>query len=271
MTSATAGIARGAYKSIPENTARNTHATVFSLLQEEPDAGRVLDTPSGAGAFTLRLLEAGKEAWAGDIERNLEPAAQAARFAPLDLNDRLPFDDGFFDAVVSIDGIEHLERPFDFVREVARVTRPGGTFLVSTPNITSLRSRWRFFWTGHHNKGKVPLNEAQASALHHIGLLTFAELRYMLHSCGFRIERVTTNRVKAVSWAYAIFAPIAWAVTARVFRKEEKDPAQRERNREILRQVHGRALLFGETMIVKARRVEAAPAAAAARGAGGHG
>ncbi len=247
---------RPSYLGIPENAAPGSHDRVLALLAGEPDVRRVLDAPSGAGAFCLRLIETGREAWAGDIEDSL--AAPGPKLARLDLNERLPFENGFFDAIVSIDGIEHLERPFDFVREVARSLRPGGVTVISTPNVSALRSRWRFLWTGHHNKGKVPLDETAPTPLHHIGLLTFHELRYMLHSSGLRVEAIATNRTKLVSWLYAPLAPLAWLLTAFVYRREEKDPAQRERNREILRQSFHPAVLFGETLIVKARKVGAA-------------
>jgi 2-polyprenyl-3-methyl-5-hydroxy-6-metoxy-1,4-benzoquinol methylase len=244
---------RSSYRGIPENTARGTHERVFSLLEAEPGVRSVLDAPCGAGAFTLRLLESGREVHSGDIEPGLK--VENPRFARLDLDARLPFGDGFFDAVVSIDGIEHLERPFDFVREVRRVLRPGGVLLVSTPNLTSLRSRWRFLWTGHHNKGKTPLDEGRPSGLHHINLVSFPDLRYMLHSSGFVVEAVTANRVKPVSWLYALLAPFAYLATAAAYARNERDPGQRRRNREVLRQVFTPSLLFGETMIVKARRV----------------
>ncbi len=250
---------RPSYGGIPENAAPGSHDRVLQLLSEEPDVHRVLDAPSGAGAFSLRLLETGREAWAGDIEDAL--VASGPRFARIDLDERFPFEDGFFDAIVSIDGIEHLERPFDFIRETARVLRAGGVAVISTPNVSALRSRWRFFWTGHHNKGKVPLDETAPTPLHHIGLLTFHELRYMLHTSGLRIERITTNRAKLVSWLYAPLAPLAWLMTAFVYRREEKDPAQRRRNREILRQSFEPSVLFGETLIVKARKVGASASA----------
>ena len=41
------------------------------------------------------------------------------------------------------------------------------------------------------------------------------------------------------------------------FAKEEKDTGQRARNREIVRQLLSRAILFGETMIVHAVRKQA--------------
>jgi SAM-dependent methyltransferase len=39
-----------------------------------------------------------------------------------------------FDCVVAVEVLEHVEEDAAFVREVARVLRPGGTFLMTTPN-----------------------------------------------------------------------------------------------------------------------------------------
>ncbi len=149
-------------------------------------------------------------------------------------------------------GIEHLERPFDFVRECFRVLRKEGCLVISTPNISALRSRWRWMMTGHHNKGKTPLNEAKPSPLHHINLFSYHQLRYVLQSNGFHIDTITTNRVKGVSYAYLPWVPFAYLKTRLVYHREERDTAQRSRNKEILQQMFSSSLLFGETMIVRA-------------------
>ena len=84
--------------------------------------------------------------------------------------------------------------------------------------------------------------------------VSFAGLRYLLHRHGFHITAIATNRVKAVSWLYLPLWPLAAVATEIAFRRWEKDPAQRERNREILRQMLTPAVAFGETLIVKAVR-----------------
>ncbi len=56
----------------------------------------------------------------------------------------IDFADGSFDFVVSFQVIEHIERDADFVREVSRVLRDGGRFIVSTPNapMSLTRNPW---------------------------------------------------------------------------------------------------------------------------------
>ncbi|SDP22335.1 Methyltransferase domain-containing protein [Pedococcus dokdonensis] len=46
----------------------------------------------------------------------------------------LPLPDGVVDVTVSLQVLEHIWTPGDYVRELARVTRPGGVVVVSTPN-----------------------------------------------------------------------------------------------------------------------------------------
>jgi SAM-dependent methyltransferase len=52
-----------------------------------------------------------------------------------------PVGDNTFDATLSIETIEHLENPRAFFREIARITRPGGLVIVTTPNQLSLLSK----------------------------------------------------------------------------------------------------------------------------------
>ena len=211
------------------NADKNTMETVFALLRRTVPEGVVLDVPSGAGSFSRRLLAAGYRVRAGDIVEN--PQLEGAEFAHCDLNERLDLEDASVDAVVCIEGIEHLRRPFDFVDECARVLRPGGTLILTTPNISALRSRWRWLLTGFHNKCKVPLDENHPEPRHHINMLSFPEIRYMLHTSGLRITDVTTNRVKPISWLYLPLVPLQW-LAARITVAQAKD---RDLDRDVAR------------------------------------
>ena len=47
---------------------------------------------------------------------------------------KLPFEDDFFDVVVSFETIEHIIDYDKFVLEIKRVLKPGGQLILSTPN-----------------------------------------------------------------------------------------------------------------------------------------
>jgi len=45
-----------------------------------------------------------------------------------------PFEDNTFDYITAGELIEHIEKPEDLIKEMARILKPGGTFALSTPN-----------------------------------------------------------------------------------------------------------------------------------------
>lgn len=225
---------------------------IFRLIKTPID-GHIVDIPSGAGAFVQRLLDNQyRNVTAIDIENILE--IDHKQFEQGDMTKPLPFADASVDVVVCIDGIEHINKQFFFVSEVNRILKSGGQFIVSTPNISALRSRVKWLFTGHHHKCNSPLDENHPSPLHHIGMVSFPEIRYMLHTNGFRIETIATNRIKTISWLYILLVPFTWLFTSLVYRKAAKREDTDTQNMEIKKAMFSKALLFGETMIVCARK-----------------
>lgn len=218
---------------------------------------RLLDAPCGSGALTLALGGAGFNALGADVESEAA-AFLGDRFRKVDLNCPLPWDDGAFEAVLSVEGIEHLENPFSFLREAHRILKAGGILVLTTPNTVSVRSRVRFFGSGFYHRDRVPLNESSRHPLHHIGLRTFPELRYMLHTSGFHLRNVGHTHIKPVSLLYLGSVPWMWLYTLVAFRKE-KDPLQRERNRAIRRALFSPSLLLGENLLLVATRTLSSP------------
>jgi 2-polyprenyl-3-methyl-5-hydroxy-6-metoxy-1,4-benzoquinol methylase len=246
-----------------ENAAKNTHQTVEQILLDadfstDLSARKVLDVPCGEGAFTARLMKHGMPVVPGDVV-DIFKVPENSDLTLFDMDQPFPFEDEYFTDIVCIDGIEHIERQFNFVRECNRTLKMNGTFIVSTPNISSARSRWRYFLTGHHNYCKNPLNEENISPLQHRNMISLPELRYQLHTNGFRIESVVTNRVKPISWVYAWLYPISYVVSRAVYIREEKDTGQQERNREITRTMFSPAVFFGDLLIVTAKKIADAP------------
>ena len=218
-----------------------------------PAHARVLDAPCGApAALALALKAKGFSVIGADLDETATSVLGEA-FARVDLNAPLPWADGTFDLAISTEGIEHLENHFAFFREFWRVLRPNGILIMTTPNITALRSRVRFFGSGFFGRDARPLNESSRHPLHHISLATFPELRYELRVCGFQLLEVRHTHIKPVSYVYAIYAPWMWLYTRIAFRKE-KDQVQRERNRDILRSLLSPSLLFGECLMLVGKK-----------------
>ena len=241
---------RNNYKGISINTSKNTHEKVFDLINKDLRRS-VLDMPSGSGAFVQRLNDAGfKNIIAMDIVNALE--IEHGNFVEGDMNKPLSLSDASCDTAVCIDGIEHISRQFDFVKEINRILKNQGEFIISTPNISSLRSRWKWLTTGHHHKCNSPLDENNPSPLHHIGLLSFPEIRYLLHTNGFRLTDLKTNRIKPISWLFICMLPLVLFSTWRVYQKSGKKQNLKELNREVFKKMFSKEILFGETLIVKA-------------------
>ena len=78
---------------------------------------------------------------------------------------RLPFDEGSFDGVVITVSIQYLTRPIQVFREVNRVLKPGGAFLVIFSN-RMFFTKAVSIWTGNNDQQRMDL---VASYFRHAG------------------------------------------------------------------------------------------------------
>jgi len=241
---------RNSYKNIEINCAKNTHERVFELIDADIDS-TIVDIPSGYGAFVLRLQDHGfNNVIAIDIENILKIPHE--NFSTGDMTKSLPMESGSVDTLVCIDGIEHIDKQFQFIKEVSRVLKTDGKLIISTPNISSLRSRWRWLMSGHHNKCKSPLDENNPNPLHHIGMISFPEMRYLLHTNGLYIQNISTNRIKSISWLYLLIAPLSYLYTTLSYRKSGKKEGTGIINQQVKSSMFSLSVLLGETLIIKA-------------------
>jgi ubiquinone/menaquinone biosynthesis C-methylase UbiE len=120
------------------------------LLARLP-ARAVLDAGCGDGRYLAALAEAPgtpqrvvgvdiSERILGAAELAAEAAGVGAELVRANL-EALPFADGEFDLVLSVQVVEHLLDPAAGLGELARVLEPGGTLIVSTDHARAVVSR----------------------------------------------------------------------------------------------------------------------------------
>ncbi len=241
------------YESLQIIAHERTHRKVLEIFANFPHRGELLEIPAGEGALAWQLKKLGYTVTAGDIDPKFFKVPSIPCIY-LDLNRTFPIEDERFDFVSCIEGIEHLQDQFQFVRECYRVLRPGGTLVLSTPNILNLASRLKYLFTGFYSLVPRPINEfAQVPVFDHIHPVTYYQLRYMLHTQGFEITAVETDFWRRGASALFIFRPLVQLYSVRTMRKEP-DPEQRAANREIRRVMTSPTILLGRTLILAARK-----------------
>lgn len=188
-----------------------THDRVVEMMAGE-SRGRVLDVPTGTGILADRLQKMGFDLQCCDVNTDYF-SAPGLTVDIGDLNGRLPYADGWFDYVLCLDGIEHLENPFHALREFGRVLRRGGKLLLSIPNYLNIERRLRFLFMGTFSK--IPSHETVKEvwkgdlSMAHLSPLGYPLLKFMLEHDGFRILRLEKDRRKnRMIW----LKPFAWMV-----------------------------------------------------------
>ena len=174
--------------------------------------------------MSLELHRLGFTVVATDINNNFKAKEidNSIEFLLCDLDKIFPFKDETFDYVVAVEVIEHLENPWNFLREINRVLKKGGKLCLTTPNIHSIHQRIFFLFS----KPFYFFSEEDFRGNKHITPILYWNLKRMLDVSGFKIEKVTFNR--------------AFIPKIKIFGKNLKAP---------------KCFLFGENLIVLATKI----------------
>lgn len=166
---------RGSHEYVYVNTMEAcTHEylrpTVARFLMTLPDKARVLDLGCGNGSLAAALARPGWEIHGTDTsESGIKLARQAypnITFSCLDAQEDTlmsHYGSQSFDAIVCTEVIEHVFAPRELAKNVFRLLRPGGMFVVSTPyhgyvkNLAlaatgKMESHFTVLWDGGHIK-----------------------------------------------------------------------------------------------------------------------
>lgn len=105
---------------------------------------------------------------------------------------KLPYEDNFFELIVVGEIIEHIFDTDFFLEEIQRVLKPGGKLLISTPNIASFGRRLMLLF-GINPIIELSPNEPESSG--HIRYFTFRTLKKLLKKSNFRVTRACSDAV----------------------------------------------------------------------------
>lgn len=195
---------------------------------------KVVDLSAGSGYIAGLFQKAGAGVSLFDLFPNQNKFCEIACL-PIDLQKRFPIDDSAFDIAICAETIEHLPNQYFFFAETARILRPGGTLILTTPNSSSLRSRFsQFLMESEHYSNPAPneldaftkwpgSNDGYFSKLFISGLL---RLRTLAALSGLRIRKVHKTRGSSTSWLLMVFYPWIYYFSSRNLRRQKRNDSQ---------------------------------------------
>lgn len=220
------------------------------------EKGRVLDLGCGDGDYAKKLKDLGFDVVAGDIDHNRFRYHKEIEFKHCDITRQMPFPDNSFDYVLLMEVVEHLRNPYAVIPEINRIIKTGGSLILSTPNILSLKSRFRFMFEGAYEYFREPpldqaVNPREVIFNLHLVPYRYHELEYLLSACGFKISNIFTSIYEGYGLWFLL--PIirlqAWQKQKRSLKKSGID--YRRINKILL----SKDLLFGRHLIIKAEKL----------------
>ncbi|MGE3402377.1 MAG: methyltransferase domain-containing protein [Vicinamibacterales bacterium] len=179
---------------LSESGERELFEHVLDRVHASSGSGELLDIGASYGHF---VALAGAR---GFVARGIEPAADAARYAGdvlrVDVGQQdlftARFPAGRFDAVTLLNVLEHMPDPYAALREIRRITRPGGVLAVVVPSLVPT------YWWFRATRAIGLLSPVPTSAFHvpyHLTLFSPRTLAALLESAGLEVAELTAAPV----------------------------------------------------------------------------
>jgi SAM-dependent methyltransferase len=172
-------------------------ARIVDLVADAAPAA-TLDVACGRGYLLDRLADRGLAGLHGvDVFEDVASARWS--YTAADVTGGLPFEAALFDCVVAGEIIEHVPDPDRLLVEIRRVLRPGGTLVLSTPNMVSWANRILVPFgvqpLGTETSSEIALGRfhrvlGQGNAVQgHLKVFTWRALSEILARYGFEVRR----------------------------------------------------------------------------------
>lgn len=172
-------------------------ALVLSILERFfSSTGRRqgIELAAGSGTIAKKIQDMGADIVACDISDHALLLAQAKGLKTLRFNssEHFPLDDRSQDFVYAGELIEHLFDTRLFLAECFRILRPGGVLILTTPNLVTLKDRFRFL-LGHSPRQVSPFHRYLYL---HIRPFTRGTLEQGLLETGFQNVKIISQCVE---------------------------------------------------------------------------
>ena len=142
----------------PLNSLIGIHAYVFPYIKKLGDltGKKVLDIPSGDGRATNIFKEQGAKVISLDIFPRVEKS-YVSQYG--DMSEKLNIDDNSIDIIICQEGIEHVSDQYSLLKEFNRILKKDGKLIITTPNISTIRSKISNAFTGSYIWKRMPYTE----------------------------------------------------------------------------------------------------------------
>ncbi len=169
---------------------------VLSWCKGLKDDAKILDVGCGDGFHLDLLKNYGAKTWHLDGIDIDERAVEMAKKRNLNVKHATIQDienerGNFYDLAFTVQTIEHVEQPFEFLTSIKKVLKPNGKLVVVTDNTDSYDFKLfkKSHWGGYH----FP---------RHWNLFNKNNLAKLGEKAGFETEKITTQ-VSPVNWVYS--------------------------------------------------------------------
>ena len=223
----------------------------------------ICDLSAGRG-YIARLFE---EVGASISAYDLFPEQNRFLKGPvdkLDLQKIFPIRDASVDVVICCETIEHLPNQYFFFQETSRILKPGGIFILTTPNSSSLRSRFSQFIMESEHYGAPAPHELNAfttwegskngyfSKLFISGVLRLRTLAALNH---LSLKKIHPTERSSSSRLLMFWYPVLYYLNRKAMKKQiREDPAHTKIFDEIFHLNTSMDVLLGKHLIMEFRK-----------------
>jgi SAM-dependent methyltransferase len=224
---------------------------------------KICDLSAGRGYIAHLFEEAGADVQAFDLFPDQNKFLKRS-VEKINLQEKFPIGDASMDLVICCETIEHLPNQYFLFQETSRILKPGGTFILTTPNSSSLRSRFSQFMMESEHYGAPAPNELNAftswenskdgyfSKLFISGVL---RLRTLAAINQLELKKIDPTKISSTSVLLLFWYPVLYYFNWKAMKKQiRQDPANADTYRKVFQLNTSMDVLLGKHLIMEFER-----------------